>query len=106
MDPLETSLPDSASQVEIVHSFKYLGIIVTGDSRDYINLNLKPILQKFKHKSASWCKLPLSVMGRTNLIKTVWASELLYVLHNAPVWIPHYWFDRIDSQYRAFGKMG
>lgn len=57
LDPLETALPESASQVEVVHSLKYLGIVVTGDSKDYIKLNLKPILQKFKHKCTRWSVL-------------------------------------------------
>lgn len=95
-DPLESALPESAAQVEVVRLFKCLGIVVTGDTRDYITLSLKPILQKFRFKCASWCKLPLSVTGRANLIKMVWAPQLLFVLHNAPVWIPGYWFGRID----------
>lgn len=77
LDPLESALPESASQVEVVHAFKYLGIVITGDARDYKILNLKPILQKFMPKCASWCKLPLSVTGRANLIKMVWAPQLL-----------------------------
>lgn len=36
-----------------------------------------------------------------NLIKMVWAPQLPYILHNAPVWILHYWFQWVDSLYRA-----
>lgn len=74
---------------------------MTSDTGDYIKLNLKPLLKKCKHKCTSWCKLPLSATGRASLIKMVRAPQLLYVLHNALVWIPHYWFDCIDSHYRA-----
>lgn len=73
---------------------------MTGDAGEYIALNLKPILQKCKQKCTSWCKLPLSVTGRASLIKMVWVPQLLYVLHKAPVWLPKYWFDYIDSQYK------
>lgn len=30
----------------------------------------------------------------------VWAPQLLYALHNAPVLIPKFWFTSIDSKYR------
>lgn len=72
LDHLEFPLPETASQVEVVCSFKYLRIVVTGDVRNYITLNFKHFLQKFKLKCASWCKLPLSVTGRANLIKITW----------------------------------
>lgn len=45
-------------------------------------------------------KMPLSVTGRVNLIKMVWAPQLLYIFHNSPIWITHKWFTRIDAQFR------
>lgn len=75
--------------------------MVTDNVNDNIILNLKPILQIFKHKLSSLCKLPLSVTGRANLIKMVWAPQLLNVLHNVPVWIPRYWVQQVDSLYQT-----
>lgn len=92
-DPLPTALPESVNQVQMVTSFKYLSIIVTSDPWDYISLNLKPILQKFKHKCVSWCKLPLTVTGRANLTKMIWAPQLLYILHKKFVNIWQCWLN-------------
>lgn len=38
--------------------------------------------------------------GRANLIKMVWLPQLLYLLHNSPVWIGEKWFQRIQSLFR------
>lgn len=86
LDPLTDPLPDSASMVQIVPSFRCLGVQVSPDVTQYINLI--PLLTKFREKCNTWCKLPLSVVGRANLIKMVWSSQLLYICHNSPVWIP------------------
>lgn len=82
-------------------SFRYLGIVVTKDPKEYITLNLKPLLQKFKNKCATWCKLPLSVTRKVNLTKMIWAPQLLYILHNVPVLIPKYWYQHTDSKFRS-----
>lgn len=38
--------------------------------------------------------------GRANLIKMVWLPQLLYLLHNSPVWIGEKWFQKIQSLFR------
>lgn len=38
--------------------------------------------------------------GRTNLIRTIWLPQLLYTLHNSPVWIGRKWFLKISSLFR------
>lgn len=86
--------------VQVVPSFRYLGVQISPDVSQYLSLNLLPLFAKFRDKSNAWCKLPLSVVGRINLIKMVWAPQLLYIFNNSPVWIPQCWFDRIDSQFR------
>lgn len=40
------------------------------------------------------------MVGRVNLIKMLWAPQLLYVFNNSPIWIPRKWFSRIDSKFR------
>lgn len=69
IDPIRKSSCLENSQVEIVEKTKYLGIYITKDPNNYINNNLVPLLSKFKNKSDIWKGLPLSVVGRCNLIK-------------------------------------
>lgn len=95
------SLPDQVAQIQIKHKFKYLGIEVAQRVRDYVALNLKPLLLKFRDKCRSWCKLPLTVIGRGNLIKMIWTPQLLYILHNSPIWITLFWFGKVESLFQG-----
>ena len=101
LDPLSGPLPQIADQIKVVDKFKYLGIMVHSNLDQYIKLNVEPVLKKFQEKTTSWNKLPLSVVGRCNLIKMIWNPQLLYVLHNAPVWIPAKVFKKCNTIYRA-----
>lgn len=38
-----------------------------------------------------------SVAGRVNQIKMAWLPQLLYGLHNAPIWLPSKIFEKINS---------
>lgn len=100
IDQLKEQLPEGAEQIVIVNSFKYLGVMVSPDPAEYLQLNLGPLLVRQKVKCNSWCKLPLSVIGRANLIKMVWAPQQLYIFHNAPMWISNKWFKQIDTLMR------
>lgn len=93
-------LQGAAAPITIAHSFKYLGIVISKTIQEYIAQNMNPLLEKFKNVSKTWCKLPLSVVGRINLIKMVWMPQLLYILHNSPIWLPISIFQRIDSLFR------
>lgn len=102
--PLDTIRKSScleSIQVKIIEKTKYLGIYITNDPNDYINNNLVPLLAKFKNKSDIWKGLPLSVVGRCNLIKMLWLPQLLYLMHNSPIWIQRKWFKKIDTLLRA-----
>lgn len=87
VDPLENSLIEEVAQIKIVNTFKYLGINISRDPKKYIGDNIVPLLAKFKGKTKIWRSLPISVAGRCNLIKMLWMSQLLYVLHNSHVWL-------------------
>lgn len=100
LDAQSVVLPICAQQIRIVPAFKYLGVWVHPKVQDYLQFKLQPLLEKFKLKNKSWCKLPLSVVGRTNLVKMIWAPQLLYIVHNTPVWIPQKCFKKIDSLFR------
>lgn len=100
IDPITSPLPECTAMVQVVSSFRYLGIQISLDVSQYKSLNLLPLLAKFRDKSNAWCKLPLSVVGRINLIKMECAPQLMYIFNNAPIWIPRRWFDRIDFQFR------
>lgn len=100
LDFLSDSLPSTVSHLGVVSSIKYLGITITPSSQSYIYDNIVPLLSRFQTQSKGWNKLPLSVVGRINRIEMIWMLQLLYFLHNAPVWLPLPIFTKIISVFR------
>lgn len=100
VDPIRKQIPLENIQMEIVEITKYLGVYITKDPNKYINNNIVPLLTKFKSKIEIWRRLPLSIAGRCNLIKMPWMPQLLYLLHNSPIWIHRKWFKKIDTMFR------
>lgn len=85
LDPLTNSLPPEAGQIAIPNSFRYLGVVATPNTSSFLKFNFGPLLDKQREKCLSWCKLPLLVVGRVNLIKMIWAPQLLYVTLRIPL---------------------
>lgn len=100
LDPLPPGFPPESVPLQVVSEFKYLGVVINSRPKDYVALNLLPLLTRVSAKIDTWCKLPLSVVGRGNLIKMILMPQLLYILHNSPVWIPMYHFHRIHRAFR------
>lgn len=101
VDPLSSTSRASDTQLVVVDHFKYLGIIVSPNLNAFISLNILPLLTKFQQKVTTWTKLPLSVAGRTNLVKMILMPQLLYVVHNSPVWLPYRYFHKFQALFRA-----
>ncbi|CAJ0920302.1 unnamed protein product [Ranitomeya imitator] len=90
------------TKLKIVQKFKYLGIQIALPLATFEELNLSPLMQKIRTKIAAWNKLHLSVVGRVNLLKMIVMPQLLYVLHNSPIWITQCRFRKIRS---LFGEL-
>lgn len=83
VDPLRDPLPEEVAQIPVVNKFKYLGINISRDPQSYIS-DITLLLVKFRNIKV-WKCLSLSVAGRCNLM--IWMPQLLYVLHNSPLWL-------------------
>lgn len=100
VDPLEGSLPEEVAQIQVLNKFKYLDINITVDPHLYTSDNIDPFLAKFRGKIQVWKCLPLYVAGRCRRIKMIWMPQVLYVLHNSPIWLYKKWFQRIDILFK------
>lgn len=100
VDPLSDPSLLSSTQLQVVADFMYLGIRVSARPLDYVDGNLIPLLDRLRTKVDTWCRLPLSVVGRSNLLKMVAMPQLLYILHNAPMWVPAPIFHKIHRLFR------
>lgn len=92
VDPLVTNLPKSASQIAVVSTFKYFGVQVTSQVNTYWREIFPYCLSGLSKVWKIWSKIPLTIIGRANLIKMIWMPQLLYLLHNCPVWFPQKFF--------------
>lgn len=88
------------SGLKIVSEFKYLGINVSLALQNFDQLNITPLISKLHDKLVVWAKLPLSVVGRINLVKMIWIPQILYILHNSPTWIPMRYFYKLNQLFR------
>lgn len=85
-----------------VSHFKYLGIYIPNDSKRYLEDNVYPILQQFLQHCLVWKALPLTPVGRVNLIKMFFLPKFLYVFHDTPVPIPNAFFSKLDQAITSF----
>lgn len=63
LDPSPYTLLPTAAHLQVVSDFQYLGIKVNARPQNYI----APLLGKVVDKVDSWCRLPLTVIGRSLL---------------------------------------
>ncbi|XP_053561332.1 uncharacterized protein LOC128652419 [Bombina bombina] len=70
---------------EVTSHFRYLGINVSANPRNWYDLNISPILLKVKEYMKNWQNFPLSFTGRIALFKMVLLPKILFPLQNVPV---------------------
>lgn len=83
-------------------SAKYLGVLISPKTSDYVTLNLLPLLNLTKQNLLAWSYLPLSLVGRIKLIKLKLLPYILYILCHALVWIPRKYFRQFESVVFSF----
>lgn len=81
-------LPPPHIPLQMVTKFRYLGIEIQKDLSCYLTDNVYPILQQLTRRCLTWKSLPLTPVGRTNLLKMIFLPKFVYVFRNTPVPIP------------------
>ena len=64
--------------------------------------NILPLVVKTESGFDRWSVLPLSLMGRINLIKMVVLPKFLYLFQHIPVLIAKSFFDKLDRVISKF----
>lgn len=75
---------------------KYLGIHIHLDTEQIISLNYGRAVDQLETQIEKWLRLPLSLAGRTALIKMVVLPKFLY-LFNIPIPLPNRFFSMLNS---------
>lgn len=96
-DPEASQSADPYLLLSWASSICYLGIALTSNVLDYIKLNLLPLLNMLKAKLRAWDNLPLSLIGRINLLKKKMLPFFQYMIRHVPTWIPKTFFNQFDT---------
>uniref|UniRef100_A0A674P0K1 Reverse transcriptase domain-containing protein n=1 Tax=Takifugu rubripes TaxID=31033 RepID=A0A674P0K1_TAKRU len=82
--------------------FKYLGILVTRSFSELFAKDYIPLIERCKSDLARWSSLPLSLIGRVNLIKMSILPQFLYLFQHIPVFIRKSFFSKLDQLISSF----
>ncbi len=80
--------------VNAVNGFDYLGIKITPKVSLLSSANYDPLTAKLSEDTTRWMTLPLSLMGRINVIKMNILPKFLYVFQSLPLPPPPNFFLR------------
>ena len=82
--------------------FTYLGISITPNVKDLLRLNFSNVLQSVRRDLTRWFDLPVSWMGRINLIKMNVLPRLLYPMQMLPLFITKKVIRDIEREFSNF----
>ena len=93
-----TQIPPTTFPFKIVKKgFKYLGVEITPAFSSMFVKNVGALFDKCKQDMMRCSNLPLSVIGRVNLIKMIVLPKFLYFFQNIPILIRKKFFKTLDQ---------
>lgn len=78
------------------------GLIILRESRDFVLLNLDPVLVAIKTKLKVWSILPLSLIGRINPLKMKVLPKFTYIFRNSPQWLTKTFINSLKQLFLSF----
>lgn len=86
-----------------VDKFTYLSIRISGRTKEYVENNIQPLMSQLMAKCAAWSSLPLTLVGRVNLLKNNLSAKIPVPLpKNTPAHIPKTFFRRLEGLLISF----
>lgn len=70
---------------KVVNQFQYLGIEIVPNIEQIVKINYEKIKDEINTSIDRWRKLPISMMGRVNVLKMMVLPKLLYMFQNIPL---------------------
>lgn len=94
--------PKHAGHFRTVNTFTYLGIQIVPKLEDIVNSNYNPTIASISKSVDRWSNLPISLMGRINILKMNVLPKLLYLFQNIPLPLPPDFFPRMKKMFSDF----
>jgi len=93
----------SAFKFKWMHKgIKYLGIHLSPNLENIMNLNMDPLLHKIQAKLDGWKKILLTLWGKINIIKMVIAPQFNYISGMVPLTMPPQIYKRYNAMIKNF----
>lgn len=83
-------------------SFKYIGENVAPKLKDLYLINYIPLLKKIKEELEHWKMLPISFLGRINVIKMNVLPRFSYLFQSLPCYLVKTFFKSINKMLTSF----
>lgn len=91
-----------AGQFKITDTFTYLGIKITKDTGKIVPINYEPLLEQVFKLLERWTTLPISIIGKVNLLKMSILPKCLYLFQNIPLPPPINFFQSLERAFNNF----
>lgn len=88
--------------LKISPSFTYLGIKIVPQLENIISTNYNAIMESTSKDLERWLSLPISLIGRINILKMNILPKFLYLFQIIPLAPPAGVFSKINSLFRKF----
>lgn len=82
--------------------FEYLGISIPRNPKLLFKLNFTELLNKLRGMIEKWKLLPISLIGRINIVKMVILPKFIYLFQNLPLYLTASFFKLVDSVLISF----
>lgn len=91
-----------AIQFNVVDQFKYLGIHIVPRLEQVPCANYDPLMAEINESIDRWMSLPVSLMGRVNILKMNTLPKLLYLYQNILLPPPTDLFSKVKKLFAGF----
>uniref|UniRef100_A0A8C6SR27 Reverse transcriptase domain-containing protein n=1 Tax=Neogobius melanostomus TaxID=47308 RepID=A0A8C6SR27_9GOBI len=82
--------------------FTYLGIKITPQINTIVSANYDPLMGEVRESIEKWTTMPISMIGRINLIKMAILPKFLYLFQSLPLPLPKSFFKEINAIFSRF----
>jgi len=82
--------------------FVYLGVKITPDIKTIVPINYDPLVSEVKESLNKWIVMPVSMIGRINMIKMSILPKFLYLFQALPLPLSKQFFDELNTVFSRF----
>lgn len=82
--------------------FRYLGVHITTSFKALRTANFNPLLTYVRLAFQRWANLPVSLLGRINIIKMNILPKFLYLFQSIPLFLPKSFFKSVNRMFSSF----